>query len=509
MSTAGWERPLRRTSSARTNLACRAGDEGVAGVVETDVAARLDRLPWSSWHWLIVIALGITWVLDGLEVTLAGSVGAVLTRPDTLGLTAAEVGGSATCYLLGAVIGAIVFGYSTDRLGRKRLFIITLLVYLSATAFTALSWNFASYAVFRALTGAGIGGEYAAINSAIDELIPARVRGQVDLIINSTFWIGAALGAAGTIVLLDLRWVSLDAGWRLAFGIGATLGLVILVLRHWVPESPRWLIIHGRAAEAQEIVAAVERKITATRICGADVGHHPEPRDLIRIQARTHTPWREIWNAIFHEHRSRSLLGLCLMVAQAFFYNAIFFTYALVLAVFYAVPERSVGLYLFPFAIGNFVGPLLLGRLFDTLGRKPMIALTYSLSGTLLAVTAWLFQRGLLTAATQAIAWTVIFFIASAAASSAYLTVSEIFPLEIRGFAIAIFYACGTLVGGVCAPLLFGTLIETGSRTMLSWGYLLGALLMIAAAIVEALLGVRAERKSLESIAAPLSRMPT
>jgi MFS family permease len=468
-------------------------------IVESDVPARLDRLPWTRWHWLIVIALGITWVLDGLEVTLAGAIGAVLKRPDALGLTDAQVGASATCYLLGAVIGALVFGYSTDRLGRKRLFTITLLLYLTATAFTALSWNFFSYALFRALTGAGIGGEYSAINSAIDELIPARVRGRVDLIINASFWIGAALGAAATVVLLDMGIVSISIGWRLVFGVGAVLGLIIIFLRHYVPESPRWLMIHGREQQAEEIVRRVEEKVV----------DHPEtlpkPESTIKICPRSHTRWSEIWQAIVFQHHRRSILSLSLMVAQAFFYNAIFFTYALVLVTFYKLPAQKVGLYLFPFALGNFAGPLLLGRLFDSVGRKRMITITYALSGILLALSGWLFQQGLLTAKTQAVAWTAIFFIASCAASSAYLTVSEIFPLEIRGMAIAVFYAAGTFAGGVGAPLLFGLLIQTESRTNLFYGYLIGAALMLAAAAVEAVLGVNAERTALETITSPLS----
>jgi MFS family permease len=468
-------------------------------VVESDIPARLDRLPWSGFHWLVVIALGITWVLDGLEVTLAGALGAVLKRPDALGLSDAEVGASATCYLLGAVIGALGFGYATDRLGRKKLFTITLLLYLIATALTALSWNFFSYALFRALTGAGIGGEYSAINSAIDELIPARVRGRVDLIINGSFWIGAAIGAAATIGLLDSGVLPISIAWRLAFGIGALLGTVIIFLRHAIPESPRWLMIHGREHEAERVVAEIERRITS----------HPEvlarPQTKIRIRPRHHTPLREIWQAIYHEHRRRSLLGLALMTSQAFFYNAIFFTYALVLVRFYDLPAQRVGLYLFPFALGNFFGPLVLGRFFDTIGRKQMISITYALSGVLLAISGWMFQQGLLTATTQAIWWTVIFFVASAAASSAYLTVSEIFPLEIRGFAIAIFYACGTFAGGVAAPFIFGLLIQTGSRTNLFYGYLGGAALMIAAGVIEAIIGVKAEGKELEEITRPLS----
>src|SRR5437667_242982 len=472
--------------------------------IESYVPARLDRMPWSRWHWLIVISLGATWILDGLEVTLAGSLGGILTRRETLALTDTEIGASATFYLTGAVIGALLFGYGTDRFGRKRLFFITVAVYLIGTALSAFSWNFASYAFFRALTGAGIGGEYAAINSAIDELIPARVRGRVDLMINGSYWLGAALGAGATIFLLDPRRLPIWLGWRCAFGIGATLGLVIIFFRRWIPESPRWLMIHGRNQEAERIVGEVERRIVGSNSAGiTDPDYSDAPPT--RIRTRTHTPWREIWNAIVHEHRRRSLLGFVLMLTQAFFYNAIFFTYALVLMRFYGVPEENVGRYLLPFALGNVLGPLLLGHLFDTSGRKQMITATYALAGVLLALTAWLFRTGMLTAQTQTLAWTAIFFVASAAASSAYLTVSEIFPLEIRALAIAIFYAIGTLAGGVGAPALFGWIIGTGSSTALFAGYLVAATLMILGALVEAWIGVPAERRSLEHIAPPLS----
>ncbi len=472
--------------------------------IESYVPARLDALPWSSWHWLIVVSLGATWILDGLEVTLAGALGAVLTRPETLGLTPARVGATATCYLAGAVVGALLFGYGTDRFGRKKLFFITVVVYLIGTALSAFSWNFWSYAFFRAVTGAGIGGEYAAINSAIDELIPARVRGRVDLIINGSYWVGAAAGAAATLFLLDPTRIPIWLGWRFAFGIGAVLGLIVIFFRRWIPESPRWLMIHGRNVEAEQIVAEVETKIATSRRSGvSDRGCN----DLFvtRIRTRTHTPWHEIWDAIVHEHRRRSVLGFVLMLTQAFFYNAIFFTYALVLMRFYFVAEQNVGSYLLPFALGNVLGPVLLGHLFDTVGRKKMITITYGLAGILLALTGWLFHEGLLTAQTQTLAWTIIFFIASAAASSAYLTVSEIFPLEIRALAIAIFYAIGTLAGGVGAPLLFGWIIGTGSIGALFIGYLVAAILMIFGAIIEAWLGVPAERLSLEHVAAPLS----
>ncbi len=448
--------------------------------VESYVPARLDRMPWSRWHWLIVVSLGATWILDGLEVTLAGSLGGILTRHETLGLTDTEVGATATCYLAGAVIGALLFGYGTDRFGRKKLFFITVAVYLIGTALSAFSWNFASYAFFRALTGAGIGGEYAAINSAIDELIPARVRGRVDLMINGSYWIGAALGSGATVVLLDPNRFPVSLGWRFAFAIGATLGLIVIFFRRWIPESPRWLMIHGRNAEAEEIVDQVERRFVSDP---ETLPAHDSPPT--RIQTRTHTPWREIWNAVVHEHRRRSFLGFVLMLTQAFFYNAIFFTYALVLMRFYGVPEQRVGGYLLPFALGNVLGPIVLGNLFDTIGRKQMIAATYGVSGILLGLTGWLFHAALLTAQTQTLAWTIIFFVASAAASSAYLTVSEIFPLEIRAFAIAIFYAIGTLAGGVGAPILFGWIIATGS--------------------VELWIGVAAERRPLEDVAAPLS----
>ena len=473
-------------------------------MIESYVPARLDRLPWSSWHWLIVVSLGATWILDGLEVTLAGALGGILTRSETLGLTPARIGASATCYLSGAVLGALLFGYGTDRFGRKKLFFITVAVYLIGTALSAFSWNFWSYALFRAITGAGIGGEYAAVNSAIDELIPARVRGRVDLIINGSYWVGAALGAAGTLVLLNPNYVPIWLGWRCAFAIGATLGLIVIFFRRWIPESPRWLMIHGRNDEAEQIVAEVERKILEANAAGIiDSGHNLA--SPTRIRTRTHTPRHEIWNAIVHQHRRRSFLGLVLMATQAFFYNAIFFTYALVLMRFYSVPENEVGAYLLPFALGNVLGPLMLGHLFDTIGRKPMITITYGLAGILLALTGWLFHAGLLTAYTQTVAWTIIFFIASAAASSAYLTVSEIFPLEIRAMAIAIFFAIGTLVGGVGAPVLFGWIIGTGSSTALSFGYLLAAALMVFGAATEIWIGVPAERRPLEEIAAPLS----
>jgi MFS family permease len=465
---------------------------------ETDVPNRMDRLPWSRWHWLVVIGLGVTWILDGLEVTLAGAVGGVLK--ESLHMSDAQVGTTATFYLVGAVVGAIGFGYATDLLGRKKLFTITLLVYLIATACSALAWNFWSFAILRLVTGTGIGGEYAAINSAIDELIPARVRGHVDLLINATYWLGAALGAGATILLLNTRLVPATMGWRFAFFIGASFGVVIIFIRHYVPESPRWLMTHGEEEEAERIVREVEQEVMKT------TGKLPAPEGKpLSVTVRHRTPWNEIWNAMVHKHGKRSLLGLSLMIAQAFFYNAIFFTYALLLVSFYKIPAEHVGYYLLPFSISNVMGPLFLGKLFDTVGRKPMITATYGLSGILLAITGWMFQRGMLSVTTQTVCWTVIFFIASCAASSAYLTVSEVFPLEIRAMAISIFYAAGTLAGGVGAPALFGVLIGTGSRTYVYYGYLLGAALMLVAAGMEMKLGVKAEGQSLESISEPLA----
>ena len=477
-----------------------ASRDRVDAIVETDVAPRLDRLPWDRFHTLVVVALGITWILDGLEVTLAGALAGALAASPVLHFTTVEVGVTGSAYLVGAVLGAIFFGWLTDRLGRKKLFFITLALYLVATAATAASWDLASFVVFRFLTGAGIGGEYAAINSAIQELIPARYRGRTDLAINGSFWVGAALGAGLSIVLLGAEAIDPDLRWRLAFLLGAALGLVILFMRMWIPESPRWLVTHGRAAEADAIVAAIEDRVRGH-------GHVLAPIDgaRTRLRARSRTSFTEVAATLFLVHRQRTLVGLALMTAQAFFYNAIFFTYALILTNFYGVPAAGVGWYLLPFAAGNFLGPLLLGRSFDTIGRKTMIAGTYAISGLLLAVTGYLFSVDALSAQTQTIAWMVIFFFASAAASSAYLTVGEIFPLEIRAVAIAFFYAIGTAVGGVAGPLLFGALIASGSRGGVFVGYLLGATLMVAAAGIEWGWGVAAERKPLEAIARPLA----
>jgi MFS family permease len=469
----------------------------LAAIVETDIPARLDRLPWGRFHTLVVVALGITWILDGLEVTLTGALSGTLKESSTLGLSNSEIGRAGSAYIGGAVLGALFFGWLTDRLGRKKLFFITIAVYLTATAATALSWNFWSFALFRLLTGAGIGGEYTAINSTIQELVPARVRGWTDLAINGSFWVGAALGAVGSIVLLDPAIIDPAIGWRLAFLIGAALGLVIFTMRLWIPESPRWLMTHGHTQRAEAIVARIERQLVPK-------GAPPSRLPKVKLRARSHTPLIEVARTLFLTYPRRTLVGLSLMAAQAFFYNAIFFTYALILTDFYGVPAGHVGWYILPFAAGNFLGPVLLGRLFDTLGRRLMIGTTYVVSGALLTCTGYLFSRGLMSAETQTIAWMITFFFASAAASSAYLTASETFPLEIRALAIAFFYAIGTGIGGVAGPWLFGTLIDTGSRSSVAAGYFLGAALMIAAGLIEWRWGIAAERKPLESVCQPL-----
>jgi MFS family permease len=469
---------------------------------ESTIPARLDRLPWSRFHTRMVLALGVTWLLDGLEVTVVGSLGAVLREPNTLNFTDAEVGLSATAYLAGAILGSLFFGHLTDRLGRKKLFLVTLTLYLCATALTGLSTGFRSFIFFRALTGMGIGGEYAAMNSAIDELLPARVRGAFDLALNSTYWLGAALGAGTSVVLLNPHVLGHRLGWRVMFALGAILGAAILLVRRMLPESPRWLLTHGRFEEAEAVVLAIEHDVEREK------GPLPSPTGRpLRIVVREPVGFMQIARTLLVEYRSRTFFGLSLMVSQAFFYNAIFFTYALVLVRFYDIAPEKVGLYLLPFSFGNFLGPLCLGKLFDSVGRRPMIIATYAGSALLLSLTALLFGAGLLDAFWQTVLWTVVFFIASAAASSAYLTVSEIFPLEIRALAIAVFYAIGTAVGGLLAPTLFGLFIGTGRRSAVVVGYLLGAGLMWAAAVVTFFYGVRAERRSLEEIASPLSEV--
>jgi MFS family permease len=418
-----------------------------------------------------------------------------------LHLSGSQIGAAASAYLVGAVGGAMFFGWLTDRLGRKKLFTATVLVYLVATIACGLSWNFWSFAFFRLMTGAGIGGEYAAVNATIQELIPARRRGFTDLVINGSFWLGAAIGALGATVVLDPAIMPPEIGWRAAFIIGGMLGFIVLLLRRFLPESPRWLMTHGQPEEAERIVGEIEARIE--RETGRKLP--PVPPGMLRLRTDVRSWFRAGARALVTTYRRPTWLGVTLMAAQAFCYNAVFFTYALVLTRFYAVPSDAVGLFILPFAVGNFLGPLLLGRLFDTVGRRIMITATYAVSGAMMVLTGWMFAMGWLDAVQQTLAWTLIFFVASAAASSAYLTVGESFPLEVRAIAIALFYAFGTGVGGVAGPALFGVLIDTGSRMSIFYGYLLGGVLMDIAAVVAGFLAVNAERRSLEDIAPPLS----
>ena len=471
--------------------------------IETDIPQRLDRLPWSRWHLRILTALGTSWILDGLEVTLVGSLSGILESKEGLHLSDAQVTGAATTYLAGAVMGALLFGYLTDRLGRRKLFLVTLATYSLATVASAFSWNLLSFSLFRFFTGVGIGGEYAAINSAVDELIPGKVRGTVDLVVNGTFWLGATGGSLGAMYLLAGHLpfgITQHLAWRLAFGIGGSLGAIVLVLRLFVPESPRWLMLRRHEEDAGKVVEDIENRASK-----GDKDKLPKPEgDKLKIKVRDHTPLAEIFKNMAGENRMRSVLGLVLMVAQAFFFNAVFFSYGLVVKKFFHVSDKELPLHLLPFAIASFLGPVTLGKLFDKVGRKPMITISYGAAGLLLAVVLFLFGGGTIEAKGRGICFSVIFFIASSAASAAYLTVSEIFPLEIRAFAIAIFYALGTLVGGAGAPLLFGFLIETGSKWAVAGGYALGAALMITGAVFEHFIGVEAAGQSLESVSKPL-----
>ncbi len=472
--------------------------------VETDIPARMDRLPWAKWHWLVVIGLGAVWVLDGLEVTIVGAIGSRLTEKGSgIELTQGQVGSAAAIYVAGACLGALFFGWLTDRLGRKKLFMLTLALYIVATLSTAFTTSFLAFGIARFFTGAGIGGEYAAINSAIDELIPARVRGRTDLIINGSFWLGTAAGGVLSVPLLDPNLFNANVGWRLAFGLGAVLAVGILIVRRYVPESPRWMFIHGRDEEAEKLVQSIEHDVVE------DTGQElRKPRKSIKVRQRKAIGFGTIAKTVFKLYPQRTVLGLSLFIGQAFLYNAVFFTQALVLDKFFGVSAQSVGWYIVPFALGNFAGPLLLGSLFDTVGRKPMIAGTYIASGVLMWITAFLFNAGSLNATTMTIAWCVIFFFASAGASAAYLTVSEIFPMETRAMAIAFFYAVGTAAGGITGPLLFGKLIEGATKddpSNMLIGYGLGATLMILAGIVAIFLGVEAAGKDLEAVAKPLT----
>jgi MFS family permease len=473
------------------------------GTITTDVPGRLDRLPWSRWHWRIIIGLGTVWILDGLEVTVVGNIaGRLAQRGSGISISTAQVTTwAAALYVAGACCGAFFFGWLTDRQGRKKLFMLTLAVYLTATAISALSWTAWFFFLCRFFTGFGIGGEYAAINSAIDELIPGRLRGRIDLVVNGTFWAGAAIGALASIALLNTSLFATDIGWRLAFGMGVVLGLVILLVRRQLPESPRWLFTHGRAEEAEALVEEAEETVRR------QTGHPLPPPDGDRITIHPRGPigFGTVAGTVFRQYPKRATLGLALFAGQAFLYNAITFGYATILSTFFKVPNGSTGWYFAVIAVGNFLGPVLLGRLFDTVGRRPMIAGTYILSGVLLFGTAFLFQHGALNATTMTACWTAVLFVASAGASSAYLTVSEIFPLETRAMCIAFFYAVGTALGGITGPLLFNGLVSSGHVSDTTLAFSVGAALMVVAGVVECALGVRAERRSLESIATPLS----
>ncbi|WP_037675440.1 MFS transporter [Streptomyces griseus] len=474
--------------------------------VTTNVPARLDRLPWSRWHWTIVIGLGTVWILDGLEVTVVGNIASRLSEPDSgLPITSGQVTGiAAALYVAGACVGALFWGRLTDIWGRKKLFMITLAVYLAATALTAVSFDTWWFLLFRFLTGFGIGGEYAAINSAIDELIPAQYRGRVDLMINGSFWLGAVGGSLLSIVALNTDIFAADVGWRLTFALGAVLALVILLVRRHVPESPRWLMIHGRDGEAERIVSSIEQRVEEEK------GERLPPAEgEITIHQRRSVTFLEIGRTVFSDYRKRAILGFALFIGQAFLYNAITFGFGAILTTFFDVPSGNTGYYFAVIAIGNFCGPLLLGKLFDTVGRRVMISSTYLLSGLLLFVTAWLFDHGSLGAGTLTACWCAVLFFASAGASSAYLTVSEVFPMETRAMSIAFFYAIGTAAGGISGPLLFADLTGTGQVGDTVLAFQIGAGLMCAAGLVAALLAVNAERRSLEDVAKPLTAAAT
>ncbi len=489
-------------------------DSVTMDVVTTKVPARMDRLPWSRWHTLVIVSLGFVWVLDGLEVTIKGAVGASLK--ESIGFSTVQVAGSASIYLLGAISGALFWAYLTDRFGRKKLFIATLLVYLvgvGGTSVAGLAWTdwlfswtgqptYWWFAVFRFITGFGIGGEYAAIHSAVDEIVPARVRGWVDVSIAGSYWLGAAVAALLGPFYLDVL-IGIENGWRAAFATGALVAFGLLLMRLYVPESPRWLITHGFEDEADATVREIEEKVKNYE----DLDALPEvdDDDALQLRQRRSIGFVEIAKTVFVVYPRRALAGFSIMVTQAFLYNAIFFTYGLMLTTFYGVSPATVGFFLIPFAVGNFFGPLVLGRWFDKLGRKVMIPATFWLSGALTILTGFAFAQELFGSAwVLTLAWVVIFFFASAAASAGYLTISETFPLEIRAMAIAFFYALATAAGGIVGPILFGNLI-TGGRTSVFYGYLFAGGLMLLGGLMHRLFGVEAAKQSLEDVAAPLT----
>jgi MFS family permease len=467
--------------------------------VSTNIPARLDRLPWCRFHVLLVAALGITWILDGLEVTIVGSIGPMLQDPHTLALTTEQIGGAASVYVIGAVFGALLFGWLTDRFGRKSIFSVTLGIYILGVMLSAFSWNARFFMLSRFITGVGIGGEYSAINSAIDELVPARLRGRIDLIVNGSFWVGAGAGAGASLFLLSGHAVNVNLGWRLGFGVGGVLGLVILLMRRWVPESPRWLVTHGKHSESDEVITDIERRVVECTGAPLETVH-----ESLLVYPRRVFGYDIVLRAMFGQYRMRALLVLVLMVAQACLYNAVFFTYGMVLTKYEHVSAARVGMFILPIATSNFLGPVVLGTLFDTVGRRRMIFSTYAISGLLMLIVAYLFANQQLTAVTQTIGWAAIFFFASAAASAAYLTASEVFPLETRATAIALFYAFG-MVFAAGTPLIFGWLIGTGGPVPVAIGYGAAAVLMLIAGFTALKLGVDAEGRSLESIAPPVS----
>jgi MFS family permease len=471
------------------------------GTITTQVPARLDRLPWSRFHWRVVVGLGGVWILDGLEVTMVGNVAARLTEPGSgVRISIAQIGVAAAFYIAGACSGALFFGQLTDRFGRKRLFVTTLVIYLAATAATALSFAPWYFFAARFFAGAGIGGEYAAINSAIDELIPARVRGRVDLAINGSFWLGSALGAAGALLFLNTSIFPIGIGWRISFGIGAAFGLAVLVVRRSVPESPRWLFIHGREEKAEKIVRGIEDDVEREM-----QEPLPEPEGSLTIRQRKTISLAEIAKVAFTVYPGRAVLGLALFIGQAFMYNGVTFNLGTLLSGFYSVASGMVPVFFIVWALANFAGPVLLGPLFDTVGRKPMISLTYLGSAAVAVVLAGIFvsQFGGVWAFLAVLM--VCFFLAGSGASAAYLTVSEIFPMETRALAIAFFYAVGTAIGGITGPLLFADLIESGDRHQAALSFLIGAAVMAIGGVVELVLGVKAEGQKLEDLALPLT----
>ena len=476
-------------------------DEADLATIETQVPARLDRLPWSRFHWLVLFGLGTVWILDGLEVTIVGSIASRLTEKGSgISMNAADIGYAAALYVTGACLGALFFGHLTDRLGRKKLFIVTLAVYIVATVATAFAFAPWYFFLCRFFTGAGIGGEYSAINSAIDELIPARVRGRVDLIINGTYWLGAAVGAGAALLLLDKNLFAADVGWRLAFALGAVLGLTIMLVRRHVPESPRWLFIHGQEEEAERIVAQIETDVAAETGQALD-----EPDQTLTVQQRKSIPFRELAGVAFKTYPTRAALGLALFVGQAFIYNGVTFDLGTMLSTFYGVASGVVPAFIALYAVGNFLGPVTLGRLFDTIGRKPMIAISYVGSAVAGVVLGFVFigKTGGLWG--FMILLIITFFLASAGASAAYLTVSEIFPMETRALAIAFFYAVGTALGGITGPLIFGKLIDSGNRSTAAIAIFIGSAVMALGGLAELLWGVPAEGADLEDVAEPLT----